>query len=197
MEKILIIGKDPVPAKTVLGAGDNMSMTLVVLPGIDCDISMEIDLDSPGASLELNGLFVCKDSQNVSIKVNVRHNSGGCVSNQVFKGIAGGKSRASFDGLIYVAPLSQKTRAFQQCHTILLSRDAVAQARPQLEIYADDVECSHGATSGYLNPDERFYMQSRGIPEQEARKLQMVSFLSEAVSRLPEDLKQQIYDSLS
>lgn len=197
MDKIFVIGKDTVPQKIRLGQGEKLSAALVILPGTDCDLSLEVDMDAPSASLDLYGVFVCKEGQTVSIKVNVRHNSGGCVSNQIFKGIASGNSKALFDGLIYVAPLSQKTKAYQQCHTILLSRDAVVEARPQLEIYADDVECSHGATSGYLNPDERFYMQSRGIPEQEARRLQMISFLSDVAEALPEDLKQQIYDSLS
>lgn len=197
MDKIIVIGKDPAPQHIALGSGEELSMTLVVLPGVDCDMALQIDLDAPGAALDLAGVFVCKEDQTVSIKVNVRHNSGGCTSNQMFKGIASGRSKATFDGLIYVAPDSQKTRAYQQCHTILLSRDAIVQARPQLEIYADDVECSHGATSGYLNEDERFYMQSRGIPEQEARKLQMISFLSSVAARLPEELKQQLYDSLS
>ena len=197
MDKIFVIGKDTVPQKIRLGQGEKLSAALVILPGTDCDLSLEVDMDAPSASLDLYGVFVCKEGQTVSIKVNVRHNSGGCVSNQIFKGIASGNSKALFDGLIYVAPLSQKTKAYQQCHTILLSRDAVVEARPQLEIYADHVECSHGATSGYLNPDERFYMQSRGIPEQEARRLQMISFLSDVAETLPEDLKQQIYDSLS
>ena len=197
MDKILVIGRDAVPQRVTLGRGEDLRLTLVVLPGTDCDLSLEIDLDASGASLDLAGIFVCKGSENVSIRVNVRHNSGSCISNQLFKGIAAGSSKARFDGLIYVAPDSQKTKAFQQCHTILLSKDALVEARPQLEIYADDVECSHGATSGYLNEDERFYMQSRGIPAQDARRLQMISFLSAVAERLPEELKQQIYDSLS
>lgn len=197
MDKVLVIGRDSVPDRIVLGGGENLSLTLAVLPGTDCDLSLEIDLNAPGASLDLAGIFVCRGSENVSINVNVRHNSGSCISTQLFKGIAGGKARARFNGLIYVAPDSQKTKAYQQCHTILLDGDAVVEARPQLEIYADDVECSHGATSGYLNEDERFYMQSRGIPAQDARRLQMISFLSAVASRLPEELRQQIYDSLS
>ena len=72
----------------------------------------------------------------------------------------------------------------------------MAESRPQLEIYADDVKCSHGATTGYLNPDELFYLRSRGIPEAEARKMQMISFISPVISHLPEEMKEQILSRL-
>ena len=82
---------------------------------------------------------------------------------------------------MYVAQDAQKTEAFQENHSLLLSEGAVTETRPQLEIYADDVKCSHGATTGFLNPDELFYMRSRGIPEKEARTLQMLSFLAPVI----------------
>lgn len=127
----------------------------------------------------------------------MKHNSGGCTSRQLFKGIAGGTSEADFDGLIYVREGAQKTKACQENHTILLTDTARVETRPQLEIYADDVECSHGATTGFLNEDELFYMRSRGIPEAEARRMQMISFLSPVASRLPDELKNDyIYASL-
>jgi len=197
MNKVLIIGKDQVPSELRLNTPEQTSLTLVVLPGVSCDLSMDVLLETSGASLDLAGLFVCRGREDVRIKINVRHNCPGCESHQLFKGIVDAQARASFDGLIYVAPDSQKTKAFQECHSILLSSEAVVQARPQLEIYADDVQCSHGATSGYLNPDERFYMQSRGIPEAQARALQMISFLSGVAQRLPQELQQQIYDTLA
>ena len=89
-----------------------------------------------------------------------------------------------FDGLIHVAPDAQKTEAYQENHSILLSGEAQVQTSPQLEIYADDVVCSHGATIGSLSEDELFYMRSRGIPEAEARQMQIQSFLSPVLSRL-------------
>ena len=195
--RIIVIGRDELPQSLSLGRDEHLAMTFVVLPGVSCDLSLTVSLDAPGASLDLAGLFLCLGSEKVSINANVRHNSGYCTSRQLFKGLAAGSARAAFDGLIYVAPGAGKTKAAQECHSLLLSADAVVEARPQLEIYADDVECSHGATTGYLNPQERFYMQSRGIPEAEARTLQMISFLSEVAQRLPEELKQQVYDSLA
>ena len=109
----------------------------------------------------------------------------------------GGTARASFDGLIYVAQDAQKTEAYQENHTLLLSDAARIESRPQLEIYADDVKCSHGATTGYLNPDELFYLRSRGIPEAEARQLQMIAFLAPVLRRLPEPISEEIYGRLS
>ena len=102
------------------------------------------------------------------------------------KGIAGGKSKVRFDGRIIVAPDAQQIEAYQENHNIVLSEDARVETKPQLEIYADDVKCSHGATVGKLSEEEQFYMRSRGIPESEAKVLQMISFLSPVLSRLEE-----------
>lgn len=171
-------------------------MTLVVPPGTSACLGLEIDLCGPGASLDLAGVYLCNDAERVDLRVLVRHSSGGCTSRQLFKGIVGGTARAAFDGLIYVAQDAQKTQAYQENHTLLLSGTAFAESRPQLEIYADDVQCSHGATTGYLNPDELFYLRSRGIPEAEARRLQMAAFLAPVLSRLPESLTEEIYAGL-
>lgn len=180
-----------------LGAGEKLSLTLLYVPGRPWDESgITVNLNGPGAELDLAGLYICGDGDNLHISVNVRHNSGGCISRQLFKGIAGGRARAEFDGLIYVAHDAQKTSASQESHSILLSGEARAESRPQLEIYADDVECSHGATTGFLNADELFYMRSRGIPEDEAKRLQIISFISPVLSRLDEPLKDEVLGSL-
>ena len=107
-----------------------------------------------------------------------------CHSNQVFKGILDNNGVAHFDGLIKVVPDAQKTEAYQANHNLLVSPTARAYTRPQLEIYADDVKCSHGATIGRLNPDELFYMRTRGIPVAEARLLQQVAFTNEVVEKI-------------
>lgn len=192
MDKVWIIGRDAVPQYTRLEAGESIHWTFVVLPGVSVDLNLEIDLCGSGAEVDLAGLYLCRSDEDVKVNVLVKHASGGCVSHQLFKGIVGGTAKAVFDGLIYVARDAQKTKAFQENHTILLSETAKVESRPQLEIYADDVECSHGATTGFLNADELFYMRSRGIPEAEARRLQMISFLAPVLDRLPEDLKNDI-----
>ena len=109
-----------------------------------------------------------------------------CISTQLFNGVAGGSSRISFFGKIVVAPDAQKTEAYQTNRNLVVSSSAHAETKPQLEIYADDVKCSHGATVGQLNEDEQFYMRSRGIPENEARILQIISFLAPVLAAIPD-----------
>lgn len=183
-KKVYIVGKDAVPERLTLGAGESFFATFVVGEGVSADVSLEVELTGPGASLDLAGVYLCKADERVSFHLNVRHLCGGCQSRQLFKGVAGGSARVLFDGLIHVAPDAQKTEAYQENHTILLSREAQVQTSPQLEIYADDVVCSHGATIGSLSEDELFYMRSRGIPESVARQMQIQSFLSPVLGRL-------------
>ena len=92
-----------------------------------------------------------------------------------------------FYGKIVVAPDAQKTEAYQTNHNLVISEGAKAESKPQLEIYADDVKCSHGATVGQLNEDEQFYMRSRGIPEEEARVLQMISFIAPVLANISDE----------
>lgn len=192
MDRYFIIGKDDIPSRLTLEAGECLRMTLVAMPGLSASLDLEFDLAGTGASLDVAGLYICNSDEVLDLRINVHHSCGGCVSRQMFKGIVGGHSHTSFDGLIYVAKDSQKTKAYQESHTILLDDTAVAEARPQLEIYADDVECSHGATTGYLDQDQLYYMRSRGIPEAEAKRLQMISFLAPVLDRLPQNLKDDI-----
>ena len=195
--EVYVVGRDSVPQYLRLEAGEELAMTLVVPPGAGTRLVLEVDLVGPGASLDLAGLYLCPGEEHLDLRVLVRHTAGGCTSRQLFKGIVGGSASAAFDGLIYVAQDAQKTQAYQENHTLLLSDAARAESRPQLEIYADDVQCSHGATTGYLNPDELFYLRSRGIPEAEARRLQMVAFLAPVLRRLPEELIEEIHAGIS
>ena len=183
MDKVYLIGRDAVPSLLRLGAGESLRMTLVVPEGVSSRLVLEVDLDGPGASLDLAGASMSTGSEEVSIKVIVRHNVPGCRSEQLFKSVAGGSARVAFDGLVYVAHDAVRTVAHQQNHSLLLSEGAAVESRPQLEIYADDVECSHGATTGYLNPEELFYMRSRGIPEPVARQMQVDAFLAPVLAR--------------
>ena len=198
MNKVYLIGRDDVPGKLILGREESMNMAIIVLPGVSAELHLEIELAAPGAELFLSGLYLCPGEEKLSFDISVRHSFAGCSSRQLFKGIVGGKARCDFNGLIYVARDSQKTKAFQENHNILLSEAAHVETRPQLEIYADDVECSHGATVGKLDEQELFYMRSRGIPEVDAKVLQMISFISPIVDKIDDEtLREQIYDSLS
>jgi len=159
-------------------AGEKLELTFVVLPGESRDIDVAIDLVGEGAEVSLKGLYLCGGDERVNFRILMHHRAPGCVSRQLFNGIAGGSSRVTFEGRIIVAPDAQKTEAYQENHNIVLSDQAHAETMPQLEIYADDVKCSHGATVGRLDEEALFYMRTRGVPEKDAKVLQMLSFLS-------------------
>jgi Fe-S cluster assembly protein SufD len=161
-----------------VGAGEKLDLTFVVLPGESRDIDITIDLTGAGAEVHLKGLYLCGGEERVNFRILMHHRVPGCVSRQLFNGIAGGSSRVTFDGRIIVAPDAQQTEAYQENHNILLSDRAHVETTPQLEIYADDVKCSHGATIGRLDEEALFYMRTRGVPGREARVLQMLSFLA-------------------
>ena len=158
-------------------AGEVLNLQYVVLPGESRDLDVRVDLVGAGAQVDVKVLYLCGADEQVNIRTLVHHRAPGCRSTQLINGIAGGTAQVRFDGTIVVAPDAQQTEAYQENHNIVLGPEARVETKPQLEIYADDVKCSHGATVGQLNEDERFYMRSRGIPDQEARTLQMLSFL--------------------
>ena len=162
----------------VVGAGEKLELTFVALPGESRDIDVAIDLVGEGAEVDLKGLYLCAGDERVNFRILMHHRAGGCVSRQLFNGIAGGSARVTFEGRIVVAPDAQKTEAYQENHNIVLTDAARVETTPQLEIYADDVKCSHGATVGRLDEEALFYMRTRGVPERDARVLQMLSFLS-------------------
>ena len=170
-------------------AGETLALQFVVLPGESRDLDLSVDLLGPGAQLDLKVLYLCNADEQVNFRILAHHRAPGCHSTQLVKGIAGGIARVRFQGTIVVAPDAQQTEAYQENHNIVLTDQAQVDTQPQLEIYADDVKCSHGATVGRLNPDELFYMRSRGIPEKEARTLQMLSFLSPVI---PEGREEEI-----
>ena len=182
MAKVYLIGKEAVPGRINLGKGELLDMVLVALPGVSADIGLEVDLDGEDAELNLYGLYLCPNEERLNINVKVAHNVGRCTSRQLFKGIAGGRSRTGFYGLIYVAKDAQQTKAYQENHNLQLSEEAKVETRPQLEIYADDVKCSHGATVGQLDEEAMFYLRSRGICERNARMLLMYAFANEIIN---------------
>lgn len=162
-------------------SGEKLELQYVILPGESRDLEITVELAGPGAQAQVKVLYLCRADEKVRIRVVMHHLAPECHSTQLINGIAGGQADVRFDGTIVVAPDAQKTEAYQENHNIVLTQEAKVVTKPQLEIYADDVKCSHGATVGQLNADELFYMRSRGIPEAEARTLQMLSFLSPVI----------------
>jgi len=132
-----------------------------------------------GAEFALDGLYMAGDRQFVDHHLDVRHAVPGCRSRETFKGLLHGAGRAVFDGRIVVEKDAQKTDAALNNANLLLSRNAEVDTKPQLEIYADDVKCSHGAAVGQLQPAELFYLRSRGIPEPQARQMLCLGFAQE------------------
>ncbi len=141
----------------------------------------------------LNGITIIGESQHVDHYTLVQHATPNCESHQDYKGIFTDKSTGVFNGKIFVEKEAQKTNAFQKSNNILLSDKATINAKPQLEIFADDVKCSHGCTIGQLDETAMFYMQQRGIPKKEAKALLMYAFSNAVIEsiKIPE-LKQRI-----
>lgn len=185
------VGRDVVPETIVLGRDEELSVLLIALPGVSADVSLKVDLNGEGARFALNGVGISTADEKIRVHVELRHNMPGCSSSQLFKNLVGGMARVDFYGRIIVAQDAQKTEAYQANHNLLLSETARVNTKPQLEIYADDVKCSHGATIGKLNEDEQFYMRSRGISLAEARFLQMISFVSPVFELVPEETERE------
>ena len=184
--EIYILGETVLPPVVRLEAGEKRSAAFVVPRGVSGSFEVVYELAGEGAELDLTGIYACCDEQKVDFRITVRHLCAGCISHQLFKGLAEDEARVKFEGLVYVAAGAEKTEALQENHSLLLSENAFVQSSPQLEIYADDVVCSHGATVGSLDENEQFYMRSRGISLEEARRLQILSFLSPVLEGLPE-----------
>lgn len=141
-------------------------------------------LNGEGAQSNSWGLYLADKWQHIDNFVNVEHLSPNCNSNQLFKGVLDDMSTGAFNGRIFVAKDAQGTVAYQKNNNILLTDDAKMDTKPQLEIYADDVKCSHGATVGQLDDNALFYLQSRGIEKREAKLMLMFGFAHEVIQNI-------------
>jgi FeS assembly protein SufD len=159
-----------------MSKGAKLRLNIITLHGGDISNTFVVNLNGVNADCELNGLYLSDEKQKVSTHVDLNHNAPECKSLQLFKGILNGESVTHFKGRILVAQDSQKTEAYQANNNLLVSKTAKAYTQPHLEIYADDVKCSHGASVGSLDPEELFYMRSRGISLHEAKLLQQQAF---------------------
>ena len=183
--------------KVQMEEGAVFNLNVVTLHGGEISNEIEVNLNGKGGECCVNGLYLADGQQKVSTRVNIFHNVPECHSSQLFKGILDGESRTSFSGKIYVAKDAQKTEAYQANNNLLASRTAKAYTQPHLEIYADDVKCSHGATVGSLNEDELFYMRSRGIAKDEAKLLQQQAFAYAVLEKVAnESLRERLHSLL-
>ena len=158
-------------------------------------------LAGEGLECILNGLYLTRGEQLADHHMIVEHAQPHCASHEYFNGILDDKSRGVFHGRIYVHPVAQKTDAKQTNKNLLLSDDATADTKPQLEIYADDVKCTHGATVGQLNDESIFYLRSRGLGKDTARRMLIHAFAGEIIARVKhaavrEELDKVIWERL-
>ena len=142
-------------------------------------------LDGEGIESTLNGLSLSGGSEHVDNHTTIEHAQPNCSSHELYKGILGGKATGVFRGKIHVHPDAQKTDAYQSNKNLLVSPDADITSKPQLEIYADDVKCSHGSTTGQLDADAIFYLRARGLSRADAVRVLTEAFAGEIVDRIP------------
>jgi len=187
-------------------AGSRLSTYALSLNGGLIRNQTEVKLNGRNATADIYGLYLMDRKQHVDNRVFVDHAVPECYSNELFKGILDDEASAVFNGHILVRKDAQKTNAYQKNRNILLTDKATANSRPFLEIYADDVKCSHGATVGQLDTEALFYIRSRGICQASARLLLMYAFAAEVINkisisplqdRIDEMVKQRLRGELS
>jgi Fe-S cluster assembly protein SufD len=145
---------------------------------------IRVQMDHEGAECSVDGLYMVDGTQHTDTHSVIDHRQPHCTSHQLYKGILDGKSRAVFNGIVFVRHGAQQTDARQTNKNLLLSTDARVDTKPQLEIFADDVKCTHGAAVGQLDEDEMFYLLSRGINPALARNMLTYGFAEEVIERI-------------
>lgn len=174
-------------AQVRLAAGARYRQFVLAEGGRLARIETQVEVEGEGAEVELNGVYLVGPGRHADLTSRITHLVPNGKTSQLIKGAARAKGRGVFQGKILVARGAQKTDARQGHHALLLEEGAEVYAKPELEIYADDVSCAHGNTAGALSADQLFYLCARGIPKQQAQALLVQAFLGEAVSDwLPE-----------
>jgi Fe-S cluster assembly protein SufD len=167
-----------------LAGGAKFHLHDAALGGTLTRLDVNVSLDDRGADALLSGLFLADGARHIDMHVRVDHRGVGTRSQQDYRGIAAGRGRGVFNGKAIVHPGAQQTDARQSSRNLLLSPGAEIDTKPELEIYADDVKCSHGATTGQLDPAALFYLRSRGMSETEARSALTRAFAASVLSRM-------------
>ncbi len=186
----------------VQGANSSWHSVSIALGAHLCRNDIRAQLAAAGAECSLDGLYMADGAQLVDHHTTIDHAAPHCTSHELYKGILGGRATGIFNGKVLVRNEAQRTDSQQLNKNLLLSDAATINTKPQLEIFADDVKCSHGATTGRLDPDAIFFLRSRGIDEAAARTLLTYAFANEVVERIEaqtsrELLEQVVRDRLS
>ena len=162
----------------------HFSATTITLGGQLVRNNLTIELDGKNCESHMYGLYMLHGKQHVDNHTLVDHQQPHCESNELYKGIMDDNSTGVFNGKIYVQQIAQKTNAFQSNKNILLSEGASVNTKPQLEIWADDVKCSHGATTGQIDEEQVFYLRARGLSESSARALLLRAFAADIIEHI-------------
>jgi Fe-S cluster assembly protein SufD len=180
-----------------LGAHSSFDTTTITLGAQLSRHSIGVRMDHEGAECWVDGLYMIDGNQHTDTHSLIDHRQPHCTSHQLYKGILDGKSRAVFNGKVFVRPGAQQTDAMQTNKNMLLSNEARVDTKPQLEIFADDVKCAHGAAIGQLDEDELFYLQSRGMNSRVARNLLTYGFAEEVIAKIGiESIKAQLDEAV-
>ena len=178
--RILNIVEKQSAMNIAIGVAEDAQCLMTEVVVSSSDTRVVASLMERGARFELGGVFVLTDDDQASVTVDVNHIASDCQSHTSVKGVAAGKSHGSFSGLVYVAPDAQRTDSVQSSRNVTMG-DAHIETLPQLEIYADDVKCSHGATVGQMDSDAILYMRQRGLSLADAKRLQIEGFVDDVV----------------
>ncbi|HZP12611.1 MAG TPA: Fe-S cluster assembly protein SufD [Nevskiaceae bacterium] len=173
--------------KVALRRDARLEAITVDLGGAFLRHDLDITFDEPGAEAQLHGLYLARGATHVDNHTRIDHRAAHCLSRETYRGIAVDKARAVFNGKIVVHPGAQKTDSEQRVGNLILSKGAEVNAKPELEIYADDVKCAHGATFGQLDEDAVFYLRSRGLDADAARRLLISAFAHEILDRIDDE----------
>jgi Fe-S cluster assembly protein SufD len=178
-----------------ISENSNMSTNAITLNGGKIRNEAHVKINGRNANADVFGLYLVDKEQHVDNEVFMDHAVADCTSNQLFKGIADDHAHAVFNGQIMVRKDAQRTQAYQNSKNIAITDKATINAKPFLEIYADDVKCSHGATVGQLDDNAMFYIKTRGINEDDARLLLMYAFAAGVIEKIRlQPLKERIDD---
>ena len=173
--------------QVVQARGSNFTTHSILLGGAWVRNEIRVRFDDEGCEATVNGLYVGRGTQHLDNHTVIDHAKAHCNSHEIYKGVLADKSHGVFNGKIFVRKDAQKTDAKQTNKVLLLSDDATINTKPQLEIFADDVKCTHGATVGQLAEDQVYYLRSRGIGEEEARRILTFAFANDIVGRIKLD----------
>ena len=178
-------------------ANSTFKINTAIISGDFVRNGINIDVDGENCTSEMNGLYMQKGIQHVDNHTKISHLKPNCTSFELYKGVLRDKSTGVFNGKVIVAVDAQKIEAYQQNKNIILSREATMNAKPELEIFADDVKCSHGTTTGQFDEEAIFYLQTRGISKESAKKLLIEAFADEVIDKVDsEELRIWIKEKL-